>query len=152
MPTSDPETLAVWFSHIVAAPKHWKTIVCKFNQRYVYTTPAQQSTNQDDGIVHECTYDGCSRSFPNYVTLCTHQVHVHKMYNPIRLRHTGTKCTVCGRDFHTLSRAFRHIAYRSPSCKEYHSILDPVVTVEQLEQTLLEEQRVTKSRGIKFIN
>ena len=44
----------------------------------------------------------------------------HGYRNPIRPKIVTTHCAACMRCFHTRTRVFMHVAYRSKTCKSYY--------------------------------
>ena len=98
-----------------------------------------------------CEYVGCERGFDTYVGLRAHQVSSHRMHNPIRYKLNTSKCESCLKEFHTISRAFKHVAYGDPKCKAFYMARDSVLDQSQLEKLLASEIASKKAHGVKTI-
>ena len=152
-PSSDPNVLRTWFDLITGGPQTWKTMVGKFKTRF--TSPAQAVHVEPipDGINDDyvCDVQQCGIRFDSYASLRTQQAATHHMYNPIRYRVSTSRCVSCRKDFHIVSRAFRHIAYRSPMCRAYYSMLEPALGKEQVVDLMSKERAIKRAHGDKYI-
>ena len=152
-PSSCPHTLRIWFDYIVAAPASWKTMISKFKRRFNCPAHAVSAESVPEGVRDDfvCEVPFCGMRFDTFASLRTHQAAKHDLFNPIRYRVNSSRCVSCMKEFHTVSRAFRHIAYRNSTCKAYYLMLDPLLSNEQVVELMSSERVMKKSQGDTFI-
>ena len=62
----------------------------------------------------------CDLFLVSSAALLTHHMHRRNYVNPFRKLVSSSVCHSCGLDFHTLKRAFTHVAYASKKCSQYY--------------------------------
>ena len=125
----------------------------RFKSHITFATANIEVEGILDGVVHDYAYDfdGCNVAFDTFAGLRAHQATAHKMYNPIRYRLDTTRCLSCDKQFHTISRAYKHVAYGNPVCKAFYLARDPILDNDKVEDLMLREQKAKKALGIKQI-
>ena len=121
------ESLSVWCEFVRESPHRWKTLVSKA-AKHVSSHIVVFQPPLVEGPVQRAEFpcDNCDNTFSSLATLRTHQAKKHQRFNPIRLRVISSVCVCCATDFHTVYRAFRHIAYMSEKSRcHYLAHMDP---------------------------
>ena len=152
-PVACPHVLRLWFDFITAAPQSWKTMLRKFRNRF--NLPCRVG-NIEHGVEvpqeeYVCDLPLCAAKFHTFSALRCHQANIHSQFNPLRYRVNSTKCGCCFKEFHSISRLFRHVAYRNSYCRTHYLMLEPSLNNDQVAEIMKSERENRKARGDKFI-
>ena len=98
----------------------WKSVLGKAKKVMLKHLPCDIAGAVIPDEVEEFKCDSCDASFPTEVQKYSHMCKKHGYVNPLRRKVITTHCVSCMRCFHTRSRVFAHVAYRSKTCKAYY--------------------------------
>ena len=125
-PSSD---LAFWLQSICVDSVAWFGFV-KRAERVMFRTSRSGPVEVDDvavvpgafgaGAHGEYTCVECQQHFASHTELLSHRRHRHGYVNPFRRLVRSSVCLSCQLDFHTIRRAFTHVAYVSKRCSRFH--------------------------------
>ena len=80
----------------------------------------------------------CDKLCSSAKELSCHLAGKHHVKQPLRLKIDSFDCLSCGKHFHTRYRIVSHIAYNSPSCKNYY--IKKVPNIDEARYVELEQE------------
>ena len=93
----------------------------------------------------------CGATFDSTVALRAHAANQHGYHNPFFERMAGTICVACGCQYHTRSRAIKHLRRRAGEsrCAEFYLSKVPPLTKVQLESEKAAESKRQQGNRVK---
>ena len=150
-PSSD---LSFWLNFIRCNSVGWYRFVNMSKRIMLKVTRSEQAAEVPIPILdgpgdhgdYECIE--CSQHFHSHCELLSHRRHKHAYNNPFRVLVSSSVCASCKKDFHTIHRAFIHVAYASNVCSKWYSDFVLPMTDAQLAHCTA-AYKAEKRRGCK---
>ena len=93
----------------------------------------------------------CDLFLVSSAALLTHHMHRRNYVNPFRKLVSSSVCHSCGLDFHTLKRAFTHVAYASKKCSQYYVDFVPPMSDVQHEACTVRAVKEVRKQSCKVL-
>ena len=120
-----------WVAAVRESPRPFRALLMRLVRRC--HSSGAGATDVDERMAEHCC-DKCPRVFRTKDALLSHAARLHGYRNPVASRVTGSVCAICGTQFWTTSRLYKHVANRSKRCAAGYLDSLPELSPEEREE------------------